>query len=248
MPALSNIGLNSIQTTTALILLDAAAQSTQWAVVDQLGIKSLVASNYISLGELFWSRSLPSNQWAIEAANWFAIGLAQLQRNFITNYRRPSDPALLSTWMPFPTSASAAQTWCSSQKVRSAEYTTFSVLGLALNFVLGGLLLLAGHIVPIAWQRWRARWHPSSTGRERWILDSALQLQRVVLQGENKGEWLGETSTVPTTSEVVSFAAPRWAESEEALLPGMEDGRERKQDLRSVSEHVLLGDGSDLER
>lgn len=248
MPALSSIALNPVQTTTALILLDAAAQSTQWAVVDQLGSKSLIAANYISLGELYWSRSLPSNQWAIEAANWFAIGLAQLQRNFITNYRRPSDPALLATWMPFPKEATAAQAFCGSQKVRSAEYTTFSVLGLAMNFGLGGLLLLAGHIVPIAAQRWRARWKKGSIGRERWILDGAMQLQRIVLQGEGKGDWVGETSTVPITREVVSFAAPVVAESAEPLLAEMEERRQKDNDASPVSEHVLLGDGSDLER
>jgi len=144
MPILDAIGLNSMQQTTAVMLQENALSGSIWNVVDRLGEKALMAADYLAQGELFWSAGLPSNQWQIEVTNWFSIGLAQLQHSMISSYRRPTEQILLKYWIDFPANATDANAFCSSQKVHSAEYTTFNVLFLALNLAIGCVILACG--------------------------------------------------------------------------------------------------------
>ena len=89
---LTAIGLNDVQKTTALMLQEAALSGSVWNIIDQLGPKALLASSYLSQQEFFYSHALPNNQWQREVANWFSIGLAQLQRSLVVSYRRPIAP------------------------------------------------------------------------------------------------------------------------------------------------------------
>lgn len=182
MTKLTAIGLNDVQQTTAMVLLDAAYSGSVQNVVGQLGTDSLLASNYITRQETYWSPTLATNQWQIEAANWFAIGLAQTQRAFIANYRPSSEQILKDYWETFPAIATSEQVLCSNQKVQSLEYTTFSTLGLGLNFGIGGLLLLAGYLLPVLLP-WLQNRRAKAKGRhaharDRWEADHALDMQR----------------------------------------------------------------------
>jgi len=195
-----------MQMTTAMMLQDAAIGGTVWNVVDQLGYKALVASSYVSQQETFWSAALPDNQWQIEVANWFAIGLAHTQRLFIANYRKPSTKALMNQWQPFPSNAISEIAFCSSQKVHSASYTTFSVVGLGLNFGIGAIILIVGYLLPfmvprLQLRRARKKGKVSMAG-EQWILNHALQLQRVAYEAMGIGTWTRKESTVPVTTEL----------------------------------------------
>lgn len=205
--ALRDIGLNDFQQLTALMMQDAAIDGAVWNVVDQLGDKALVASNYLSKQEIFWSPGLSNIQWQIEAANWFSIGLSHMQRLFAANYRAPTEPVLRQYWRPFPENATQAQMFCNSQKVQSQGYMTFSVLGIGLNFGIGGLLLICGHVLPylIPWLQGKlAKEGHISVAREQWKAHGALQLLRVILEKEG-GQWSDPGDSFPITIDNKQF-------------------------------------------
>jgi len=216
VPSLTSINLNAIQITTALMLQEAALSASIWNIVDQLGPRSLLASSYLSQQEFFWSPGLYTNQWALEAANWFNIGLAQLQRFIITNYRRPSAPILQQFWVDFPANASAARAFCESQKVQDARFTTFNVLALALIVGVGVVTILAAYgapfALPVLQKVFGARRHRERRAVEKsqWRADHYLHLQSRLFQAhELGGEWGGEEDYVPKTKKEVVFEAPR---------------------------------------
>lgn len=212
MTMLDDIEMTPMQQTTAMMLQDASIAGSVWNVVDQLGPKALIASSYVSQQETFWSPALPSNQWQIEVANWFSIGLAHTQRLFIASYRTPSTPALLKYWIPFQDNDTNVQNFCSSQKVHSSEYTTFSVLGLGINFGIGGFVLLCGYllpfIIPKLQRRYAKRVGKVSLASEQWTMNNALQLQRIVYEAHDVGEWARREKTVPITTELEKFDPP----------------------------------------
>ena len=207
--ALSDIGMNDMQQTTAMMLQDASISATVWNVIDQLGPVALVASNFVEEQEFFWSPPLPNNQWQAEVANWFSIGLAHTQRLFIATYRKPNQKIQLDYWLPFPASAKSENTWCNSQKVHSAEYTTFSVLGLGLNFGVGIVVLFAGYLLPFIVPRLQARRARRrgkiSVAQEQWFMNGSLQLQRIAYEAHGVGDWEGRESTVPITAGLTEF-------------------------------------------
>jgi len=195
------------------MLLEAALEGCVWNVVDQLGDKALIASNYISLQQYFWSSTLANNQWQIEVTNWFSVGLAQIQRIFITNFRPPTEGILLKYWQYFPETATNEQVFCENQKVQNSDYTNFSVFGLVLNLGLGCLILIAGHCIPtfvpklqrlLAKKRGRR-----STASDHWIMNSAIQQQRMVFQLHGRGYWIRQEDLIPITEQLETFEAPQ---------------------------------------
>lgn len=209
---LADLGLNNIQQVTAAMVLEAALEGSVWNVVDQLGDKALIASNYISLQQYFWSSTLANNQWQIEVANWFSVGLAQIQRIFIRNYRRPTEDILLKYWEYFPENATNEQVFYANQKVQNSDYTSFSVIGLALNLGLGCLILLAGHsiptLVPKLQRKLAERRGNRSTASDHWIMNSAIQQQRMVFQLHGRGYWIKQEERIPITGQLEPFEAP----------------------------------------
>jgi len=198
-----------------MMIQDAALACTVWNLVDELGPAALTASSYISRQELFWSPVLSPIQWQIEAANWFATNLAHLQRLFISNYRTPSVQLLRDNWIPFRTDDDIVQRFCNSQKVRNTAYTSFSVLGLAIDFGVGGLLLLASVLVPYVVPKLQARRGQKggrSLARDQWMMNSALQLQRVLFGLLSAGDWkeeeYGDEGVVPVTKTAERISPP----------------------------------------
>lgn len=198
------------------MLQEAALSASIFNIVDQLGPRSLLASSYLSQQEFFWSPGLNANQWALEAANWFNIGLAQLQRFIITNYRKPSASILQAFWVDFPANASSARAFCESQKVVDARFTTFDVLALALIVGLGMITIIAGYgapfALPVLQKVFGARRHRERRKLEKgqWRGDHYLHLQSRLFQAHGLGgEWEGEEDYVPRTKREVVFEAPR---------------------------------------
>jgi len=198
------------------MLQEAALSASIFNIVDQLGPRSLLASSYLSQQEFFWSPGLNPNQWALEAANWFNIGLAQLQRFIITNYRKPSAPILQRFWVDFPANASAARAFCESQKVQNARFTTFDVLALALIVGVGVVTIIAGYGAPFALPVLQKlfgarRYHERrAVAKRQWRADHYLHLQSRLFQACGLGgEWEGEEDYVPRTRREVVFEAPR---------------------------------------
>jgi len=191
------------------MIQESLASASVWNIVDQLGDKALLASSYLSQQEFFWSPGLSDNQWQIEVANWFSIGLSQLQRFIISNYRKPIGVFPDGYWEDFPANATAAQAFCKSQKVHNAQYTTLSVLGLALTFGLGGLIILCSilvpSVVPKIQVRRAAKKQRRSAARDQWKGDHFLQLQRIAFQAHDRGSWDCEEDFVPVTKGNATF-------------------------------------------
>lgn len=210
---LTAIGLNDLQKTTALMVEEAALSSSVWNIVDELGSAALLAPAYISQPELLVSPGLPDTQWQIEAANWFSIGLAQLQSLIITNYRKPSLPIFQKPWRQFPQNATAAQAFCGSQMVRDPRYATLNVFWLTLTIVIGSLIMLAGYggpsLVLEMQKRYGEKTQEGSIACDQWKIDHYLQLQRMTLQSQSLATWEHEEEFVPITKKGQEFTAPR---------------------------------------
>lgn len=247
---LAGLGLNDIQEVTAAMILEAFQEGSVWNVINQLGDKALIASSYLSAEEVYWSPILPDNQWQIEAANWFSVGLAQIQRIFIANFRPPTEPLLLEYFQYFPQDATKEQTFCKSQKVQNAAYTNFSVLGLALDFGIGLLLLICGHGIPllVIWiQKKRSAKEGSrrSVARDHWISNGGIQLQRMVFELLHRGRWHEIEDNIPVTSgDELLEAPPLHLHSDSSYLRSNPHERAgyRPNSDRSVSERPLLQD------
>jgi len=230
------------------MIQESLASASVWNIVDQLGDKALLASSYLSQQEFFWSPGLSDNQWQIEVANWFTIGLSQLQRFIISNYRKPIGVFPDGYWEDFPANAIAAQTFCKSQKVHNAQYTTLSVLGLALTFGLGGLIILCSILVPYVVPEMQAK-HAAkkkrhSAGRDQWKADHFLQLQRIAFQAHDRGSWVGEEDFVPVTKSNSTFeplplrsgVQPKGKAGDEPLLrDSREESRNYHDNIRGAS-------------
>lgn len=227
VPQLVEIGLNRIQQITTMVLMDAAMSGSVWNVVGQLGDKALVASNFLTKQETFWSPTLASNQWQIEVTNWFSIGLAQLQRYFVSTYRVPSEDILRDYWSSFPENATSERLFCASQKVQNLAFTTFSVLGLSLNFGIGGLLLICGYGIPIFVPWWQTRRAENggkrSYANEHWLMDQALELSRALRKsrgGSSQAFELGHVQELARDDTLAKAPLLRAVSAQPSMLSG----------------------------
>lgn len=136
-----------MQLATAMTLHTATTASQQFEVVNQLGPTALLASSYLYEQDIFWSSPVATNQWQIEVSNWFGVGLALMQRLYVGDSRPPTEEAIRAYFEPFTGVETVQGKMCDSQKIRSTAYQSFSVLGLALNFVLGSLIGICGLVI-----------------------------------------------------------------------------------------------------
>lgn len=139
MPGIPNItqelGLNPRQAAIATRIQQATYRTSFASMIQVLGGSSMLAfGNYVSCAPV-----LPHDQWTKEIQNWFAMFLVNLQlfnAQFVTGWQFPginkyvTPPPDDEGWM------------CNAQIVRSPLYASFSVLGLVLIFLLGGVLLV----------------------------------------------------------------------------------------------------------
>jgi hypothetical protein len=162
------------------------------------------ASMASAAGWYFYSSPLPDNQWQLEAEQIHNVGLAMLQT--IGDYAAPQDytirPGVQANQFITPPDTKEAKALCLQQKVRSTEYSSFSVFGLAFVLAVGSLIIALSIAIPYLVGRIQSR--SSSTRarnrREEWIRDDVLQLLRAVLERDGD-EWIGKEEKVPVTVE-----------------------------------------------
>jgi hypothetical protein len=101
-----------------------------------------------------------------------------------------------------PTDPVVAQ-MCSNQLVRSdGQHQSFSVLGLTLVLILGGIIIILGMVTDTV-VGWLQTLLGARYRRTQWILDEKLQLQRAAYEGFGVGgAWEGRMDGVPTTAGV----------------------------------------------
>jgi hypothetical protein len=169
-------------------------------VIPELGSGTLLAQQYNTWG---WSTPVPDNQWILEFQNWFAIRLTQIQRNVIDYVVGPDNPR----YQKYITQPSANATWmCNNQIVQRSGYTSFSILGMAIIIILGGLIILTNLAIDSVLGFVRNRHSACMSESSEWKLTSLLQLQRIAFEGRKKGTWSQLTSMVPVTEKGEKFS------------------------------------------
>jgi len=139
------------------------------------------------------SGALPNNQWQIEVSSWFDTSLARIQQKvqeyaigpaFVPSgsYVQPPNPTLAidAPWLDF----------CVSQIVNdSSDTMSFSVLGLALLFVLGGIIILTSLTIDTIVGYIQYKTGKGLHARMEWLTNDKLQLQRLLFQEMKLGNW-----------------------------------------------------------
>lgn len=86
------------------------------------------------------------------------------------------------------------------QKIVSDAYTSFSVLGLCLVFIVGGLIIILSYsIEPLAFWIEKRCSRGSLPAQMEWIANETLQLQRLAHEELGAGAWSGAANAVPVT-------------------------------------------------
>ena len=110
-------------------------------IIPTLGSGYLLAQQYNTSG---YSTAVPDNQWILEFENWFAIRLTTMQQYIIDYIVGPSNPIYQKYVRP-PTDNA---TWmCSNQIVQRSGYSSFSILGMVVILVVGGLIIIMNLII-----------------------------------------------------------------------------------------------------
>jgi hypothetical protein len=230
----------------------AVLERTDWALM-QSGIADAVslsevgnlrAENTLLSGPI--QLGLPSNQWQLEVTGWLEESLAKFQHLIQEYATGPTidieGSNLFQVWVPEkgePVTDDKAlrvlrqteKEHCSSQITRDTQGTlSFSVLGLAIIFATGGLIIILSlTIVPIvAWLQ--ARFIFGEYKRRTWIMDEMLQLQRMLLSELGLGVWSGPTGLVPVTltQDKIEFGAHRAAEVDEHAVAESVSANQKK--------------------
>ena len=192
------IGLNAEQMASARRMETFSSYCDTYSTVDNLGDTALYARDYIQ-GTI--SQGMPSNQWHTEVEGWFQTNLAKMQAYAIEYAANKKDLGPYGyIYHPNPDLPIDAP-WvhqCKNQRIRnSGSYQSFSVLGLVVLLVIGGILIILSLILEPAVRLLR-RFTGSGPHREAArIADRKLQLQRMIFEEGGHGVWEKEMDDVP---------------------------------------------------
>ena len=147
----------------------------------------------------------------LEVNNWHADLMAMMQIMIVRYATRPDDVEDVQFIDPPDTDA---ETWmCGNQKIGRTDYTSFSVLGIALILAVGGAIVCLNlgleSLVRCSERGVRRTQGGEASGKSlEWTLDGTLQLQRMALEGRDIGTWERCTNDVPVTArgEILNLA------------------------------------------
>ncbi|KAL9620224.1 MAG: hypothetical protein Q9160_005233 [Pyrenula sp. 1 TL-2023] len=154
-------------------------------VIDSLTTSSLTSRSGLTAGQ---QGPLPSNQWQKEVENFHNIALNSLQR-VTDSAQKPQDPNVLKYFWAAPNSTTQSYL-CKNQKIRSASHSNFSILGLCILLIGGGLIIVLGYALEFLVSLIQTRLF----GRVRysqleWSINDYLQMQRVAHEELGIGPW-----------------------------------------------------------
>jgi len=199
------LSFNRRQASMATRLIEALEISPVAQVIGQLNGNSMLAAK-----EAFdWSSpALPDNQWILELRNWFSASLILSQMNirqYVTGFgredynKRKIPPLPEDAWM------------CHAQITQSTQYSSFSVFGLCMILIVGGLFIVVDLCLNTAIDKWRARNKASPNAHRR----SEQWSQMALLNLHEKAYGTAESTDPSTSAERLDSTAP--------LLPVIHD-------------------------
>ena len=162
-----------------------------------LGANSLTSKYSIRQG---LQGPIPDTQWQKDVEHWMSSILAMDQATFVRTATGPVDPAV-APWFRGPANRTE-EVMCQNQKILSTEYASFSVLGIVLTLVIGGVIVVVSMTLEgvLGWFARRVHGEMSYKLLE-WCSNETLQLQRMVQEELGMGTWRGATRAVPVTVE-----------------------------------------------
>ncbi|KAI1368962.1 hypothetical protein F5Y08DRAFT_353496 [Xylaria arbuscula] len=163
-------------------------------VIGNLGAHALTSQRNLIAGN---QGPIDSNQWQQDVMHWWATALAVQQNNFIESVVGPRDTRLHQYVVP----PEGSQTICSSQKIRSTAYTSFSIFGLYVLFLTGLLLIIISYSIEPILTCFHRRGKYSQYKYLEWVTNESLQLHRLAHEGVGWGTWSRATEDVPITKD-----------------------------------------------
>jgi hypothetical protein len=147
----------------------------------------------------------------LEVNHWFGLSLTAIQLqivNYVTGDGTPSHDKYLeqvdsdSEWM------------CHNQIVQRDDFTSFSILGIILILVLGGLFLVLDVCLERLIVLWYQKFQPSKAWKLRaWRGNRPLQIQSQAFEARGLGTWDRTQGDIPVTKHPESFANPFFVSS-----------------------------------
>lgn len=188
--------LTDAQSTTIARFYSSFPWHSTYFSIRSRGAARLLASDTVSQSDLLQTASLLSNQWQLEVNHWFATSMAKFQQQIVRYATGPLYvPPGATILHP---SAQKAQYSCNNQIIRAPSGTmSFSVLGLSIILIVGGLLILVSLVLDPLVNLLRNRLHWQDFKRVHWIVDEKLQLQRLAYEEAKQGIWRGGDRAVP---------------------------------------------------
>jgi hypothetical protein len=238
-PSLQNLKLNDPQRTLVHHFSTLLSLSTLDNLIANLGSSSLLAQNSVS-SSTHISTALPHDQWKAEVINWHQTMRATFQQSIVDYAAGPLFRGW-EQWIQRPPSNGTERDLCSAQIVRNTAYMSFSVLGLSIIFVIGGLLIILNLILPTIVSEVRNRKSRGLHIYDEWLSDNPLHLQQRAFEETGRGTWLGKDQPVPVTGRDEKFRSMAYGIDTESfsLRPT------RKDDFQSSSEASLKAFGQD---
>ncbi|KAL1627503.1 hypothetical protein SLS54_002428 [Diplodia seriata] len=197
-------------------------------LVGTLGVSALTAR--FRVGSALQG-PIPDNQWQLEAQHWFSTCMAALQDAFVAG----AAGAPYAELRPFfaPPANTQARNICRNQKVHSAGYMNFSILGITIIFGAGALIILASYAVEpaVAWLQTRFR-RLDSYARLEWCTNETIQLQRLANEEIGLGCWDRVDEAIPVAGRDDKLAVLDLTDPKHPRLKGppkaYEDGAGRE--------------------
>ncbi|KAK0509919.1 hypothetical protein JMJ35_007313 [Cladonia borealis] len=201
------LSFNSRQNATYTRLMEAAYAASLDQVLIALDQGILFAAQYAAKD---LTVELPSDWWKEEVVQLNSIMLAYMQSLMVSYVTGPE----LSAYDIYikPPSTPEEQEFCENQIIQNTSFYCFSVLGMAVILVVGGLIILINLILEPLVRLFRnmiKRDHGLYKQLE-WDMTETLQLQRLVYEGQGSGTWHGEPDVVPVTTHGDRFGIPKW--------------------------------------
>ncbi|KAJ2987232.1 hypothetical protein NUW58_g4618 [Xylaria curta] len=183
---------------------------TLGSMLAQLGTKSLGSQTYLFKGIQL---PLPDNQWHLDVTQWWHTILAVVQESWsvsdqfnspyisvtrlidinLYTARGIDDPRYRETERP-PMNDAERQL---SQKIRSAQHTSFSLFGLLFTFFTGTLIIIVSYALePLLGWLYRRKKYPPYAYFE-WTTNASLQLHRLAHEELGLHEFSNCTEKVP---------------------------------------------------
>ncbi|KAI9164152.1 hypothetical protein HJFPF1_05791 [Paramyrothecium foliicola] len=182
-------------------------------LINALGRKAL-ASRYQTSGGL--QPGPKQNDWHLDVIHWYATCLSYIQFQLAELASGPSfgNNLALEEYVRTP-AANESQQICHSQKIRSTNYTSFSMFWLLLVYILGTLvILISASVEPIMALLQKKFGSKASAYRgTEWRANSVLHLQRLAhaelgLGGWQRGLWDVPITKVQTNLAVLETVGP----------------------------------------